>query len=182
MVSTGRTYSTIGAAVLHAQMDYIDNGTVDVIEVAPGTYMEAVKIEIPLSLVGAGSGRSVINALGLANGIYIDGIDAPKPRLSNVSVTGFTIENADFEGVYITNASFITIGENEVINNDRGLASGSCPGLPPFETSEGDDCGEGIHLSGVDHATVRNNVSARNAGGILLSDDTGATHDNLIQR
>jgi hypothetical protein len=35
-------------------MDYIDNGTVDVIEVAPGTYMEAVKIETSLSLVGAG--------------------------------------------------------------------------------------------------------------------------------
>ena len=57
-------------------------------------------------MVGAGSGRSIINARGLAYGIYIDGIDAPKPRLSNVSVTGFTIENAQFEGIYITNASF----------------------------------------------------------------------------
>jgi Right handed beta helix region len=174
------TYSTIGAAVLRAQMDYTDNGTVDIIEVAPGTYMEQVKIETPLSLVGAGSGRSIINALGLANGIYIDGIDAPKPRLSNVSVSGFTIENADFEGVLVTNASFITIAENEVINNDRGLASGSCPGQPAFETLEGDDCGEGIHLCGVDHTIVRNNVSANNSGGILLSDDTGATSDNLI--
>lgn len=174
------TYSTIGAAVLRAQSDYTDSGTVDVIEVAPGTYMESVKIETPLSLVGAGSGRSIINARGLANGIYIDGIDAPKPRLSNVSVTGFTIENAQFEGIYITNASFITVAENEVVNNDQGLASGSCPGLPPFETSEGEDCGEGIHLSGVDHSMVRDNVSANNSGGILLSDDTGATHDNLI--
>jgi parallel beta-helix repeat protein len=174
------TFSTIGAAVLRAQSDYTDSGTVDVIEVVPGTYMESVKIETPLSLIGAGSGRSIINARGLANGIYIDGIDAPKPRLSNVSVTGFTIENAQFEGIYITNASFITVAENEVTNNNQGLASGSCPGLPPFETSEGDDCGEGIHLSGVDHSLVRNNVSANNSGGILLSDDTGATHDNLI--
>jgi Right handed beta helix region len=174
------TFSTIGAAVLRAQSDYTDSGTVDVIEVAPGTYMESVKIETPLSLVGAGSGRSIINARGLANGIYIDGIDAPKPRLSNVSVTGFTIENAQFEGIYITNASFITVAESEVTNNNQGLASGSCPGLPSFETSEGDDCGEGIHLSGVDHSLVRNNVSANNSGGILLSDDTGATHDNLI--
>ena len=110
------TYSTIGAAVLRAQADYTDSGMVDVIEVAPGTYMESVKIETPLSLVGAGSGRSIINARGLANGVYIDGIDAPKPRLSNVSVTGFTIENAQFEGIYITNASFITVAENEVIN------------------------------------------------------------------
>jgi hypothetical protein len=93
------TYSTIGAAVLRAQADYTDSGTIDVIEVALGTYMESVKIETPLSLVGAGSGRSIINARGLANGIYIDGIDAPKPRLSNVLVTGFTIENAQFEGI-----------------------------------------------------------------------------------
>jgi Right handed beta helix region len=174
------TFSTIGAAVLRAQSDYTDSGTVDVIEVAPGTYMESLKIQTPLSLVGAGSGRSIINARGLANGIYIDGIDAPKPRLSNVSVTGFTIENAQFEGIYITNASFITVAENEVVSNDQGLASGSCPGLPPFETSEGEDCGEGIHLSGVDHSMVWNNVSANNSGGILLSDDTGATRDNLI--
>src|ERR1700757_3441102 len=58
----GGAYSTIGAAVTRAQADYTDSGTVDVIQVAPGTYMEAVKIETPLSLVGAGSGRSIINA------------------------------------------------------------------------------------------------------------------------
>ena len=96
---TSGCYSTIGAAVLRAQMDYIDNGTIDKIDVAAGVYMEAVKIERPVYLVGAGHGRSIINALGLANGIYIDGIDSPKPRLSKVLVAGFTIENADFEGV-----------------------------------------------------------------------------------
>jgi parallel beta-helix repeat protein len=179
---TSGCYSTIGAAVLRAQMDYIDNGTVDKIDVAQGVYMESVKIETPVFLVGAGQGRSIINALGLANGIYIDGIDSPKPRLSKVLVAGFTIENADFEGILVTNASFVTISDNEVINNDRSLASGTCPGLPAFETLEGEDCGEGIHLSGVDHSTVRNNISTKNSGGILLSDDTGATHDNLISR
>ena len=166
-VSPGGTsgcYSTIGAAVLRAQMDYIDNGTIDKIDVAAGVYMEAVKIETPVFLVGAGHGRSIINALGLANGIYIDGIDSPKPRLSKVLVRGFTIENADFEGILVTNASFITISENEVINNDRSLASGACPGLPAFETAEGFDCGEGIHLSGVDYSTVRNNNFSEELG------------------
>jgi hypothetical protein len=33
---------------------------------------------------------------------------------------------------------------------------------------------------GVDHSVVSHNISENNAGGILLSDDTGATHDNLI--
>jgi hypothetical protein len=73
----------------------------------------------PLSLVGAGCGRSIINAVRLPTGIYIDGID--NPGLSKVVVTGFTIENANFEGILITNGSFITIWENEVINNNKSL-------------------------------------------------------------
>ncbi len=42
------------------------------------------------------------------------------------------------------------------------------------------DCGEGIHLMGADHATVSGNTVQNNAGGILISDDTAAAHDNLI--
>lgn len=56
----------------------------------------------------------------------------------------------------------------------------TCPGLPAFETSEGDDCGEGVHLVGVDHATIANNLVQNNSGGILISDETSSTHDNLI--
>ena len=154
----------------------------DTIQVAPGTYSEDVIIGKSLSLVGAGSDRSIINAMQLPIGIWIDGID--HPGLSNVVVTGFTIENANFEGILVTNASFITIFDNEVINNDKSLiftpTGPECPGIPGFETNEGFDCGEGIHLSGVDHSVVSNNTSKHNAGGILLSDDSGATHDNLI--
>jgi parallel beta-helix repeat protein len=145
-------------------------------------YNEDVTIGKPLSLVGAGRGRSIINAMGKPNGIYIDGISSP--GLSRVVVTGFTIENANLEGILVTNASFITIWENEVINNNKSLnlsnQQNPCPGLPAFETLEGFDCGEGIHLSGVDHSVVGNNTAKHNAGGILLSDDTGATYQNLI--
>jgi parallel beta-helix repeat protein len=56
-----------------------------------------------------------------------------------------------------------------------------CPPLPTyFQQGEGFDCGEGIHLSGVDHSIVSNNLVEQNAGGILISDDTGPNHDNLI--
>jgi parallel beta-helix repeat protein len=172
---TSGAYSTIGAAVNNASAN-------DTIDVAPGTYFEDVTIGKPLSLVGAGRGRSIINAVGQSNGIYIDGLD--NPGLSRVVVTGFTIENANFEGILVTNASFVTIWENDVINNDKSLnISGpaiKCPGIPSFETAEDFDCGEGIHLSGVDHSVVGNNTAKHNAGGILLSDDTGTTHHNLI--
>jgi parallel beta-helix repeat protein len=42
------------------------------------------------------------------------------------------------------------------------------------------DCGEGIHVLGANHVIVSNNFVERNSGGILISDDIGATHDNLI--
>ena len=177
---TSGCYSKIGAAVMKACADFSLDGTIDTIKVAPGIYMEDVVIRTPLSLVGAGRGESIINAVSLSNGIYIDGID--NPGLSKVVVTGFTIENANFEGILVTNASFVTIWDNEVINNDRSLniSTLKCPGQPAFETNEDFDCGEGIHLIGVDHSTVVNNTSEKNSGGILLSDETSATHHNLI--
>jgi parallel beta-helix repeat protein len=148
--------------------------------VAPGTYKEDVMIGKPLSLVSTNQKRTVIDATGLSNGVYIDGLD--NPGLSNVVVSGFTIENADYEGILVTNASGVTVANNIVMYNDQSLepAIPACPGQPAFETGEDFDCGEGIHLSGADHSIVANNLVAYNAGGILLSDDTAAVHDNLV--
>jgi hypothetical protein len=42
------------------------------------------------------------------------------------------------------------------------------------------DCGEGIHFMAVDHSIIANNLVDSNSGGILSSDETGPTHDNLI--
>jgi parallel beta-helix repeat protein len=129
-----------------------------------------------LSLVGESG--AIVDATGLGVGILVDGLSAP--GLSDVVITGLTIENANFEGVLLANASAVTVSSNQVINNNKALAAGTCPGLPAYETNEQDDCGEGIHLLGADHAIISNNVVEGNAGGILLADDTGATHDNLI--
>jgi parallel beta-helix repeat protein len=154
----------------------------DTIQVAAGLYAEDVVIGKPLSLVGAGQGATIINAKGLANGIYIDGLD--NPGLSNVTVIGFTVVNANFEGILVTNASNVTIASNRVVSNDQSLniSSATCPGIPSFETGEDFDCGEGVHLLGAQYATVSNNVVSDNSGGILLSDDTGRTHHNVITR
>lgn len=175
-------YATIQAAV-----DQADPG--GTILIAPGTYREDVDIKDPLSLVGAGAAQTVIDADGLANGIYVDGIDATSP-LAAVTVTGFTVENAKYEGILAANVSDLTLTKNRVIGNDVELDPGetdtesTCPGLTglhPFETNETFDCGEGIHLIGVDHSTVSNNTVEQNAGGILLRDETGPTSNNLIK-
>jgi parallel beta-helix repeat protein len=169
---SGSCFSSIGAAVAAASAN-------DTIKVAEGTYKEDVIIDKSLSLIGANQKRTIIDASRLSNGIYIDGID--NPGLSNVVVSNFKVENANFEGILVANASSVTIKNCMILLNDRNQTTApSCPGIPSFETGESFDCGEGLHLTGVDHSIVANNTIEENTGGILLSDDTGTTHDNTI--
>src|ERR1700685_3393356 len=106
----------------------------------------------------------------------------PKPGVPNVLNSGFRIRNANFEGVLVVNGSNVTIVNNHVTENNRllDIAGGTCPGIPAFETNEGEDYGEGIHLMGADHASVVRNDVDRNSGGILISDETGPSQQNLI--
>jgi len=76
------------------------------------------------------------------------------------------------------------ITRNTVQHNDQGglpanvttttypecQASGNVPG----------DCGEGIHLWSVANSSVTFNTVTDNVGGILLTDEFGPTHGNLI--
>ena len=155
----------------------------DTIKVAHGTYKEGVVIPKSLSLIGENKENTIVDATDQDWGVNIDGHG--NPGLSDVVVSGFTIENAKFAGVLVTNASSVTISDNEVINNDKGLVTtGSepaCPGLPAyFQKGENLDCGEGIMFSGADHSILSGNHVTGNSGGMLITDDTGATHDNLI--
>jgi parallel beta-helix repeat protein len=43
------------------------------------------------------------------------------------------------------------------------------------------DCGEGIHLMGVASSTVSHNVVTNNQGGVLLTDEFGPTHGNVLE-
>lgn len=166
--------TTIGAAVAAAAAG-------DVIRVAGGVYHETVTVAKPLSLLGAGADNTVIDATDLLNAINVDGFN--HAGLAHVIISGFHVRNANAQGIVVTNASDVSISDNLATGNDRSLDVPNlmCPPLPPyFQAGEGFDCGEGIHLSGVDHSIVSRNVVRHNAGGILISDDTGPNHDNLI--
>lgn len=169
--------ATIGAAVSAAAPG-------DVIQVWPGVYNEQVTITKSLSLLSSQPLGAVIDATNQANGIWVNGMSAaPNPGVANVVISGFKVRNANYEGILLTNATNVTLEGNEVIDNDRSLdsAGGTCPGInTAFETNEQDDCGEGVHLMGVDHSTILRNEIAHNAGGILSSDETGPTVHNLI--
>jgi len=171
-------YHTIQAAV-NAAANW------DVIYVSPGVYKEDVTIGKPLSLLGDSTtytDATIIDATGLANGIFVDGLD--NKGLANVTIAGFTVKNALYEAILIVNTSDATIRDNRTIHNDQiGPVFGSgpaCKGQASFETDESGDCGGGIHLIGVSHSVVSANYSTQNGDGILLSDDTGPNHDNLL--
>jgi parallel beta-helix repeat protein len=167
----GGCLSSINAAVAAA-------GANDTVTVGHGTYAEYVIVNKPLALLGENSANTVINAMNLPDGVEVDA--------SHVVVSGFTVANANFQGIVVINATDVTITNNHVTGNDRSLqpfAAGGpvSPGIrQAFVAGEGFDCGEGIHLSGVTNSTVSNNLVDQNAGGILISDDTGPNHDNLI--
>jgi nitrous oxidase accessory protein NosD len=165
-------YHTISAAETAAAAG-------DTIEVAPGTYPEYVKVTQSVYLVGAGPYFTIIDATHQPNAIYVNGA-------TGVVVTGFTLENADFEGVLVHQSSSVNIWGNRVLDNNKSLVPGvaaTCPGIAtiyPFENGEDADCGEGVHLIATDHSSVSRNTIASNAGGVLLTDEDGATHDNSI--
>jgi hypothetical protein len=178
-------YSTIGAAVTAAAAG-------DTVVVCAGIYKETVAVAKALTLSGQGA---TIDATGLDNGVKI--------TASNVTVSGFTVENATGEGILAQQPnpvkgpliggqqlytgvpiSHVTITRNTIKNNDQGglpanvatttypecQASGNVPG----------DCGEGIHLWSVATSSVTFNTVTDNVGGILLTDEFGPTHGNLI--
>jgi hypothetical protein len=168
--------TTISAAVAAASPG-------DTIQVGQGVYSEQVEISKPLALVAFSNAQPVIDATGLPTGIFINGMAAaPAAGVSDVVISGFEVRNADFEGILVANASNVTLVGNHVHDNNRALdiAGHTCTGIPAFETNEGEDCGEGIHLMATDHATVLDNDVAYNSGGILISDETGPNHANLI--
>lgn len=155
----------------------------DTIRVASGTYKEYVTVTRSVSLIGQSRDTTTIDAGKQPFGINVDGYD--NPGLSGVVISGFTVENADNSGIVVSNASDVTIEENRVTKNDQGFVPGTNPTCPtlnsfPYFFGEAMDCGEGIFFSGVDHSTIAGNIVTGNAGGVLMADDTGATHDNVI--
>jgi hypothetical protein len=168
--------------------------------VCPGTYTEDVVITKALTLIGQ---NATINATGLP-GAPIGAILGQQPyngitiEASNVTVKGFTVEGAEGEGILAINPnpvaatmagmqfltgtplSHITIENNVGKGNDLGFNNPNSP-YSSCTPNGGSDCGEGIHLLSVANSWVINNKSVGNAGGILLTDEFGPNHDNLVQ-
>ena len=167
------TFASINAAVTAASPG-------DTVVVCEGTYKEDVLVNKALTLLGW---DATIDATGLENGIWI--------VASDVRVDGFTVENANGEGVLagvdaLADAAMlpasgpvlsdITVENSNVINNDKGFnftENGNCryPG----------DCGGGIHFNGTTQSTMRGDTVTGNADGVLLTDDYAPSSYNTIE-
>jgi Protein of unknown function (DUF1565) len=160
--------------------------------VCAGTYREQVVLAKPLSLRGQ---HAVIDEAGVIPGfkITLPGLGTATIFAgvvmvsSRVTITGFKVTNAQGEGILAAGLgrtiTGLNISGNAVVHNDLG--GGVPPKSPYFQcAAQGQvpgDCGEGVHFAGgVAYSTIRGNFIANNSGGILLSDDVGPTHNNLI--
>lgn len=184
------TYQSIGLAVTAASAN-------DTILVMKGTYSEGVTIPASLTgltLIGQNPRNTIIDATNQANGIL--------DQAGGVTISGFTIENAEHEGILVqgppancagecipaaSEITGVTIQGNLIQDNDKALNTSTTPptcpvagSVPTPPTFEQEDCGEGLHLDGVAFSTVADNQISGNAGGILLTDETNANHDNLV--
>jgi len=174
-------YKTIQSAVNAASPN-------DIIKVSAGTYMEQVTVWKPLSILGSGAGSAIVDAANLAHGFFVDGYN--NRGLNNVTISGFTVENALYEGILIVSASDVivrnnTVKDNDTVPNPAGFTGDltGCPNQPgsgTYETDETGDCGGAIHLVGAVNCTLSDNYISGNADGVLISDETGESRNNLL--
>lgn len=160
--------------------------------VCGGTYHEQVVIAKPLSLQGRQAvidlrhvtPKLVVNPPGIGPLTIFAGVVILS---SHVGITGFTIRNAQGEGILAAGVNGtirgISIAHNAVAHNDLG--GGVPPASPYFECAaqgqEPGDCGEGVHLLAVAYSTVRGNFISGNSGGTLLTDETGPTDHDVVE-
>jgi hypothetical protein len=145
----------------------------DRIVVRHGTYAESVLLTKRLHLVG--HHWPVVDASGQQNGIVIAGANA-----AGSSVRGFKVENADQEGILVMQTSWVRIVNNAVVGNDQGMFASSPTGECAAVGEVPGDCGEGVHLMTVTRSHVTANRITGNAGGVLVTDEFGPTHHNVI--
>ena len=192
--SNDRSCRTAAYSTIQSAVDAAPSG--GAVIVCAGTYTEDVVISQPLKLIGLdgatiqGAPTSTImcEQLGPAGPGSAPCLAAVTIKSSWVKVSGFTVTGASGEGILATGSlesgsiSNVWITDNRVVGNDTGSAQSPHSPYPqcnPAGPVPG-DCGEGIHLMGVYDSVIAGNFDSANSGGVLLTDEFGPTHDNLI--
>jgi hypothetical protein len=165
------------------------------IVVRSGTYHETLVIDKRLKLVGHHARIDASGLMAAEAGVVIP-LPPPAspvpltgwavlingPAAAGTVFKGFTVQHAAAEGILAYNTSRVRIKRNELTANDQGAAP-NFPDQPVECMAQGPvpgDCGEAIHLLAVASSRIAWNNVHNNVGGILLTDEIGPTHGNLI--
>ena len=158
-------YATIGAAVAAAPPG-------SRIIVGPGTYKEDVTVTKPLTIVGH---DATVDATNLNNGFTL-----PTPA-AGTRIEGFTIENAQGEGILAVSTTNVHITCNTIENNDKRLPPAVSAYAQCLPSAGGPgDCGEGVHLMSTTNSWIVGNTIQGNSGGVLMTDELGPTDGNVV--
>jgi nitrous oxidase accessory protein len=200
-----------GGSIIHVPADYtrigwaVGNATDgDTILVSSGFYQENVVVDKPLKIVGESKELTVVDCGGFNYTTISKGFSVMS---DNVLIENFTITNA-YRGIYVENATNVTIANNILIlnnegiklnysgqssvkgniatNNTFGITVGYCINCVVENNTATDNyggppdlrMGEGISLGSTNYTTISENYLARNLAGIVL----GNCHNNTIAR
>jgi parallel beta-helix repeat protein len=165
--------------------------------VCKGTYAEDVVVSSPLTLKGrdatikgTATTAFLCDQLGPTGPGVAPCLAGVTIRSSHVSIEGFTVRGAIGEGILAT-GTLAGGSITDVSITDNWVAGNNIGGIPPSPSSPypqcaangqiPGDCGEGIHLMGVTRSVVAGNHVSGNEGGVLLTDEFGPTHGNLVE-
>ena len=153
----------------------------------PGSYgffYTGVAVTKPLQLIADSTSNDpvVIDATGRNNGLVIDlgdnfdnstnGSSSGPVITPAVVVSGFTIQNAEAEGLFAFNSDALRIANNVIQDNDRSFGTSIADDLGECaaDGNVAGDCGAGLHLDGITRSVVIDNTVRNNSGGILIDD------------
>jgi hypothetical protein len=195
--NSGESCATARYSTIQSAVDAAPSRATVVVCANPKAYVEDVVVSKPLSLTGRSatiqgtSNQTVmcdqLGPNGPGSAPCLAGVTI---KSSHVEIEGFTVTGAIGEGILATGSlkggsiTDVTIQDNKVVGNNTG-------GIPPTTNSPypqcsasgqiPGDCGEGIHLMGVAHSEVSGNDVSANEGGVLLTDEFGPTHGNVVE-
>ena len=132
--------------------------------VEPGTYSTMITLDKSVTVESDSDkaeavSKTVIDAKGQAHGVWIHGAAA-----SGSIVRGFTLKNADDQGILVEDTAHVLVENNVVTNN--GLQPADAP--RDYQVMAED---KAIQLEGTSDTVVRNNTVSQNKhGGIAVLD------------
>ena len=140
-----------------------------------GTYVENIEINKSLDLIGAGARSTIIKASGLDHIITI--------VADNVNISGFTMTEANLSktaGIYLNNADYCNIIDNNASNNYYGIWLKSSDNNM-LTNNTVSNIMDGIYITGSSSNTIKNNNALDNTNGVLLYDSVDNTlTDNTV--